>query len=101
MSAASVITTGNQVLRALAAHPAKRGGDQALRRLTALYQDPDVVALLQRHRIPARPAAGTITERFPTPRSARFNRNAGVAQLRHESHAARRGVRTGSRGGCR
>jgi hypothetical protein len=64
------------VLRALHEHgipvrpggaPRKRGGDQALRRLTALYQDPDVVALLQRHRIPARPAAGTITDGFPTP----------------------------------
>ena len=74
--AAELNTTSQQVLRALHEHgipvrpggpPRKRGGDQALQRLTALYQDPDVAALLQRHRIPTRPEAGTITERFPTP----------------------------------
>jgi transposase-like protein len=47
--------------------PHKRDGDRALRRLTALYQDPDVTALLRQHRIPERPVAGTITQRFPTP----------------------------------
>ena len=74
--AAELDTTVHLVLRTLHEHgipvrpggaPRKRGGDHALRRLTALYQDPDVAALLQRHRIPARPVAGTITERFPTP----------------------------------
>ena len=65
--AAELNTTSQQVLRALHEHgipvrpggpPRKRGGDQALQRLTALYQDPDVAALLQRHRIPTRPEAG-------------------------------------------
>jgi transposase-like protein len=74
--AAELDTTIQLVLRALHDHgipvrpsgpPRKRDGDQALRRLTALYQDPDVAALLRRHRIPTRPEAGTITERFPTP----------------------------------
>jgi len=64
------------VLRSLHDHgiPVRRGGaprkrdhDRALRRLTALYHDPDVAALLRRHRIPERPMPGTITERFPTP----------------------------------
>jgi len=52
----------------MAAQPGKRAGDPAaLKRLAALYEDPDVTALLQRHGIPERPVAGTITQRFPTP----------------------------------
>lgn len=74
--AADLDTTVHQVLRTLHEHdipvckggaPHKRDGDRALRRLTALYQDPDVTALLRQHRIPERPVAGTITQRFPTP----------------------------------
>jgi hypothetical protein len=84
MIAAELDTTIQLVLRALHEHgiPVRRGGaprtrdtadtreraaDTALRRLTALYQDPDVVALLREHHIPQRPMPGTITERFPTP----------------------------------
>jgi hypothetical protein len=44
-----------------------RDSDTALRRLAALYEDPDVVALLREHHIPQRPMPGTITQRFPTP----------------------------------
>src|SRR5664280_717414 len=69
-------TSVQLVLRTLHEHgiPVRRGGaphkrdnDRALQRLAALYQDPDVLALLRRHRIPERPVPGTITERFPTP----------------------------------
>lgn len=64
------------MLRTLHEHgiPVRRGGpprnrdeNTALQRLAALYQDPDVEALLRRYRVPARPIAGTITERFPAP----------------------------------
>lgn len=74
--AAELDTSIHQVLRTLHEHgiPVRRGGaarkrdnDRALRRLTALYQDPDVAALLRRHRIPEQPIPGTITQRFPTP----------------------------------
>ena len=34
---------------------------------SALDEDPEIVALLKRHRIPERPGTGTITQRFPTP----------------------------------
>ncbi len=43
------------------------GAAPVARTSAALYQDRDVTALLGRHRIPQQPAAGTITERFPTP----------------------------------
>ena len=74
--AAELDTSIQLVLRSLHEYgiPVRRGGaprkgdnDRALRRLTALYQDPDVAALLRRHRIPERPIPGTITQRFPTP----------------------------------
>ena len=74
--AAELDTSIQQVLRTLHEHgiPVRRGGAPRKRaqrprpaRLTALYLDPDVAALLHRHRIPARPMAGTITQRFPTP----------------------------------
>ena len=76
MIAAELDTSIQQVLRTLHEHgiPVRRGGApsqpdnaHALQRLTALYQDPDVVALLREHHIPERPMAGTITQRFPTP----------------------------------
>ena len=69
-------TTVNQILRTLHDHdiPVRRGGPPARRptadvidpRLTALYADPEITALLRRHRIPRRNRPGTITERFPT-----------------------------------
>jgi transposase/lambda repressor-like predicted transcriptional regulator len=34
-------------------------------RLTALYADPEITAMLRRHRIPRREQPGSITERFP------------------------------------
>ena len=63
------------VLRTLHDHgvPVRRGGppprhpvDDVDPRLTALYADPEITALLRRHRIPRRNRPGTITERFPT-----------------------------------
>ncbi len=39
------------------------------RLLVTLYADPDITALLRRHRIPRRPRPGPIAERFPTPAS--------------------------------
>jgi hypothetical protein len=64
------------VLRTLHDHgvPVRRGGppprhavdDEVDPRLTALYADPEITALLRRHRIPRRNRPGTITERFPT-----------------------------------
>lgn len=74
--AAELDTSYQLVLRSLHDHgipvrragaPRKRDHHRALRRLTALYQDPDVAALLRRHRFPQRPMPGSITERFPTP----------------------------------
>ena len=67
--------TVNLVLRTLHDHgvPVRRGGPPPRRpvddvdpRLTALYADPEITALLRRHRIPRRNRPGTITERFPT-----------------------------------
>ena len=67
--------TVNLVLRTLHDHgvPVRRGGppprhpvDDVDPRLTALYADPEITALLRRHRIPRRNRPGTITERFPT-----------------------------------
>ena len=81
-------TTVNQVLRTLHDHdiPMRPGGTPPRRpdndhvdpRLTALYTDPEITALLRRHRIPRRNRPGTITERFPTeiPITARFLREA-------------------------
>ena len=74
--AADLDTTVHLVLRTLHEHgipvrrggpPPKRDGAPAQARLAALYDDPDVTALLHQHRIPTRPMAGTITQRFPTP----------------------------------
>ena len=67
--------TVNLVLRTLHDHgvPVRHGGppprhpvDDVDPRLTALYADPEITALLRRHRIPRRNRPGTITERFPT-----------------------------------
>ena len=76
--AAHLDTTAAAVLRALHDHdiPVRRGGPTTpLRplggdidpRLTALYRDVEVTALLRRYRIPRRHQPGTITERFPSP----------------------------------
>jgi len=47
--------------------PRRRAADTGIDpRLTALYRDPDVTALLRRYRIPRRHQPGTITGRFPT-----------------------------------
>ena len=63
------------VLRTLHDHgvPVRRGGppprhpvdDEMDPRLTALYADPDITALLRRHRIPRRNQPGTITNASP------------------------------------
>jgi len=74
--AADLDTTVHLVLRTLHEHgiavrkggpPPKRAGAPAQARLAALYDDPDVTALLHQHHIPTRPMAGAITQRFPTP----------------------------------
>jgi len=73
--AADQQTTIQLVLRALHAHgiPVRRGGFPTNRQadpyrlLDDLYADPDVAALLQRHRIPMRPRHGPIATRFPQP----------------------------------
>ena len=76
--AAHLNTTVAAVLRALHDHniPVRRGGPTTTRqpedtaidpRLTALYQDAEVTALLRRYRIPRRHQPGTITDRFPHP----------------------------------
>ncbi|MEO7060209.1 MAG: hypothetical protein ABI083_10835 [Lapillicoccus sp.] len=66
-------TTVQLVLRALHENgiPVRRGGfrphaDPYLL-LDDLYDDPDVLALLQRHHIPVRPQHGPIASRFPQP----------------------------------
>ena len=58
--------------------PRKRVRNPALQRLAALYQDPDVTALL-RHWIPERPVAGTITERVEAARSFLAESNTEIA----------------------
>ena len=79
--AAHVNTTVTLVLRNLHEHkvPVRTGGpaptttstadiDDAVEpRLAALYRDPQVTALLRKHRIRRRPQPGSITQRFPTP----------------------------------
>lgn len=69
-------TSPNQVLRTLHEHdiPVRRGGPLRPRmntpsqqRLAALYDDPDVAALLRRHDIPVQTEGGTITQRFSEP----------------------------------
>ena len=49
--------------------PADRrpAGHPTSTRLTALYSDPEITALLRRHRIPRRHRPGGIIDRFPTP----------------------------------
>lgn len=75
--AAHLHTTVALVLRTLHDHniPVRAGGPLVTSgpadididpRLTALYRDPNVTALLRRHRIPRRHQPGTITQRFPT-----------------------------------
>ena len=82
--AAHLNTTTAAVLRALHDHniPVRRGGPTTTRRpedtaidsrLTALYQDDEVTALLRRYRIPRRHQPGSITDRFPRP----YRPNAG------------------------
>jgi transposase/transposase-like protein len=74
--AAYLDTTSRLVLRTLhdAGVPVRRGGTRPRRRppeetrlLAALYADPEVSAVLCRHRVPRRPRPGTIATRFPTP----------------------------------
>ena len=76
--AAHLDTTVAAVLRALHDHkiPVRRGGPTTTRRplggeidprLTALYRDVEVTALLRRYRIPRHHQPGTITERFASP----------------------------------
>lgn len=63
------------VLRALHDHaiPVRIGPrrqsdrDRCIELLNELYADPEVLALLRRHRIPRRPSPGTLVERFPRP----------------------------------
>ena len=51
--------------------PVRHGGDgaqaDAVVLLDALYADPDVVAVLERHQIPLRRRAGRLARRFPRP----------------------------------
>ena len=83
------------VLRTLHDHgiPVRRGGPPPRRtpdvgpRLTALSSDPEITALLRRHRIPRRHRPGGITDRFPTP--ARIT---GVPARRVPGHRAGRGA---------
>jgi hypothetical protein len=73
--AAHLDGTVKTVLRTLHDHgiPVRRGGPPPRRtpeidpRLTALYSDPEITALLRRYRIPRRHRPGGITDRFPTP----------------------------------
>ena len=73
--------------------PVRRGGPPPRRtpdvgpRLTALYSDPEITALLRRHRIPQRHRPGGITDRFPT--TARIT---GVPARRVPGHRAGRGA---------
>ena len=73
--AAELDTTVHLVLRTLhdnkipvrpgGGHPRQPRREPPDPLLEALYSDDDVQALLRRHRIPARPAAGPIADRFP------------------------------------
>ena len=73
--AAEQHTTVQLVLRALHENgiPVRRGGFPSGQHadpyplLDDLYDDPDVLALLQRHHIPVRPQHGPIATRFPQP----------------------------------
>lgn len=72
--AAHLDVSQQQVLRVLHEHgvPVRRGPSRRhphpdSARLTALYEDPDVRALLRRHGIPHRRVTGGIAERFPRP----------------------------------
>jgi hypothetical protein len=72
--AAHLDTTPALVLRTLHEHavpvrrgPSRRPAAPDAARLTALYGDPDVLALLRAHRIPRRTIVGGIAERFPRP----------------------------------
>jgi len=51
--------------------PVRHGGNgtpaDAVVLLDALYADPDVLAALERHRLPLRPRAGPLARRFPHP----------------------------------
>jgi hypothetical protein len=72
--AAHLDTTPALVLRTLHEHdvpvrrgPSRRPAAPDAARLTALYGDPEVLALLRAHRIPRRSIGGGIAERFPQP----------------------------------
>lgn len=72
--AAHLDTTPALVLRTLHEHdipvrrgPSRRPAAPDAARLTALYGDPEVLALLRAHRIPRRSIVGGIAERFPQP----------------------------------
>jgi transposase len=72
--AAHLDTTPALVLRTLHEHdvpvrrgPSRRPAHPDAARLTALYEDPEVQALLRAHRIPRRTIVGGIAERFPRP----------------------------------
>lgn len=72
--AAHLDTTPALVLRTLHEHdvpvrlgPSRRPADPEAARLTALYNDAEVCALLRAHRIPRRSIVGGIAERFPKP----------------------------------
>jgi hypothetical protein len=47
-------------------HPRRRPLEET-RLLAALYADPEITAVLRRHRVPRRPRPGSIATRFPTP----------------------------------
>jgi DNA-binding CsgD family transcriptional regulator len=74
--AAHLDTIIRLVLRTLhdAGVPVRRGGTRPRRRppeetrlVAALYADPEVTAVLRRHRVPRRPRPGDIASRFPSP----------------------------------
>lgn len=70
--AAEFAVTKNIVTSALHAHriPVRAPGPstrEPIVLLDALYADPDVRAVLDRHQIPIRPHAGTLRERWPSP----------------------------------
>lgn len=72
--AAHLDLSRQQVLRTLHEHgipvrhgPSSRQPHPDSARLTALYDDPEICALLRRHGIPRRRVTGGIAERFPQP----------------------------------